>query len=149
MRAGPTGQCCGHGVQIVRRACRVALIENQVVRGGFVDNVASPLSGRCRVYRGDFAVTRHEKFLNRLLQGHSDANLRFDELLQLLGRLGFESRVRGSHHIFTKLGVVEILNLQPKGELAKPYQVKQVRNLITAYGLLPNNEEQEEQGEER
>ncbi len=98
-------------------------------------------------YRRDLAVTRHEKFLNRLLQGHSDANLRFEELVQLLERLGFEKRVRGSHHIFNKQGIVEILNLQPKGELAKPYQVKQVRSLITAYGLLPRNNE--EQGEEK
>jgi len=62
-------------------------------------------------------------------------------------RLGFERRVRGSHHILTKQGIVEILNLQPKGDLAKPYQVKQVRSLITAYGLLPRDNE--EQGEEK
>jgi predicted RNA binding protein YcfA (HicA-like mRNA interferase family) len=61
--------------------------------------------------------------------------------------LGFEKRERGSHHIFTKQGSVEILNLQPKGELAKPYQVKQVRSLITTYGLLPKTNE--EQGEEK
>jgi hypothetical protein len=38
-------------------------------------------------------------------------------------------RARGSHHIFTRDGVPEILNLQPKGSEAKPYQVKQVRNV--------------------
>ena len=32
-------------------------------------------------------------------------------------------------------GVEEILNLQPKGAKAKPYQVKQVRNLILKYKL--------------
>jgi len=33
----------------------------------------------------------------------------------LLRRLGFDERIRGDHYIFTKDGVVEILNLQPKG----------------------------------
>jgi hypothetical protein len=49
--------------------------------------------------------------------------------------LGFAERVRGSHHIFTRVDVAEILNLQPKGNKAKAYQVKQVRSVILAYGL--------------
>jgi len=49
--------------------------------------------------------------------------------------LGFDERIRGSHHIFTKDGVEEILNLQPKGVKAKPYQVKQVRGVILKYKL--------------
>ncbi len=32
-------------------------------------------------------------------------------------------------------GVEEILNLQPRGVTAKPYQVKQVRDMILRYGL--------------
>lgn len=53
----------------------------------------------------------------------------------MLCKLGFKERVRGSHHIFTKEGVEEILNVQPKGTKAKPYQVKQVRNVILGYKL--------------
>lgn len=49
--------------------------------------------------------------------------------------LGFVERVKGSHHIFTKPDVAEILNLQPRGSLAKPYQVKQVRTVIVRYKL--------------
>ena len=64
------------------------------------------------------------------MRGTSDANIPFDGLCQLLGKLGFEQRIRGAHHIFTKESVEEILNLQPKGALAKPYQVKQVRHVI-------------------
>lgn len=52
--------------------------------------------------------------------------------------LGFEMRVRGSHHIFARDGVAEILNLQPKGSNSKPYQVKQVRNVIVKYKLAGN-----------
>ncbi len=46
-----------------------------------------------------------------------------------------EERIRSSHHVFTKDGIEEILNLQPKGAKAKPYQVKQVRNVILKYKL--------------
>jgi hypothetical protein len=53
----------------------------------------------------------------------------------LLQRLGFAERIRGSHHIFCKEGAEEILNLQPKGSKAKPYQVKQVRHVILKYKL--------------
>lgn len=56
-------------------------------------------------------------------------------LRQLLLHLGFDERVRGDHHIFSKEGVNEILNLQPRGSKAKPYQVKQVRNIIVRYKL--------------
>jgi hypothetical protein len=49
--------------------------------------------------------------------------------------LGFDERVRGSHHVFTKDGIEEILNLQPRGAQAKPYQVKQVRQAIVKHKL--------------
>jgi len=56
-----------------------------------------------------------DKVLRQVLAGASDANIRFAELRTLLLRFAFEERVRGSHHIFWKEGVEEILNLQPKG----------------------------------
>ncbi len=59
----------------------------------------------------------------------------FADLCQLLRRLGFEERMRGSHHIFTRDDIAEILNLQPSGSNAKPYQVKQVRGVILKYRL--------------
>lgn len=68
-----------------------------------------------------------EKTLVRVLSGTADAGIRFDDLCQLLERLGFETRVRGSHHLFRKSGVEERINLQRAGANAKPYQVKQVR----------------------
>ncbi len=45
-------------------------------------------------------------------------------------------RVKGGHHIFSKTGVIEIINLQPLQDgKAKPYQVKQVRGLVLKYKL--------------
>ncbi len=62
-------------------------------------------------------------------------NIRFSDLRSALLRLGFVERIKGSHHIFTRDGVEEILNLQPKGAFAKPYQVKQVRKVLVRYKL--------------
>lgn len=78
---------------------------------------------------------KYDKLLIRLLSGSSDTNIVFDELRQLLVRFGFNERIRGDHHIYTKEGIEEILNLQPKGSKAKPYQVKQVRAVIVRYKL--------------
>jgi len=80
-------------------------------------------------------MARRDKILDKILRGASDANIPFTELCHLLRRLGFDERIRGSHHIFTKEGLEDILNLQPKGAKAKPYQVKQVRNVILKYKL--------------
>jgi hypothetical protein len=80
-------------------------------------------------------MSKHEKLLEKILRGTSDANIPFEGLCQLLRRLGFEVRIRGSHHIFFKQGVEEILNLQPNGANAKSYQIKQVRSLILKYKL--------------
>ncbi len=86
-------------------------------------------------------MSKHEKLLIQILRGTSDANIPFDGLRGLLKYLGFEERIKGSHHIFTKSGVEEILNLQPKGNKSKPYQVKQVRNMMLKYKLgEPKNE---------
>lgn len=80
-------------------------------------------------------MPRRDKVLDKILRGTSDANVSFTELCNLLQRLGFDERIRGSHHIFAKAGIAEILNLQPKGAHAKPYQVKQARELIVKHKL--------------
>jgi hypothetical protein len=71
-----------------------------------------------------------KKLYEHILMRRSDANVSFETLCALLRRLGFDERIKGDHHIFTKDGVEEILNLQPKGGKGKPYQVKQVRDVI-------------------
>jgi len=80
-------------------------------------------------------MSESEKLLFHILRGTSDANIPFDGMRTLLQHLGFQ-RTRGDHHIFTREGVEEILNLQPgSGSKAKPYQVKQVRRVILKYRL--------------
>jgi len=78
---------------------------------------------------------KYSKLKQKILSGSADTNVEFSDLCQLLARLGFEERLRGSHHIFARDGMEEILNLQPKGGKAKPYQVKQVRNILVKYRI--------------
>jgi predicted RNA binding protein YcfA (HicA-like mRNA interferase family) len=78
---------------------------------------------------------KNEKLLDQILLGTSDANISFDGLCQLLIRLGFEERVRGSHHVFRKEGVQEMINLQKDSGKAKVYQVRQVRSVLLKYKL--------------
>ena len=80
-------------------------------------------------------MSKHEKLYEHILMRRSDANVSFESLCSLLERLGFDQRIRGDHHIFNKVGIDEILNLQPKGGKAKPYQVKQIRAMILTYQL--------------
>lgn len=78
---------------------------------------------------------RYGLLRRQIVDGRSDANIRFDELRGLLMKLGFIERTRGSHHIFRKEGVAEGLNLQRDGNHAKPYQVRQVRQILQRYHL--------------
>ena len=76
------------------------------------------------------------KVIEKILTGLSDKNIRFNELRSALVKLNFSERVKGDHHIFTKNNVKEIINIQPlKNSKAKPYQVKQIRNIILEYKL--------------
>ena len=80
-------------------------------------------------------MATYERLLRQILRGTADANIAFDELRRLLRRLGFEERIRGSHHIFRKPGIEEKLNLQRNDSKAKAYQVRQVRAVILNYRL--------------
>lgn len=80
-------------------------------------------------------MSQKDKLLQAVLSGVKDKDIQFDDLCSLVKWLGFSCRIRGDHFIFTRDDVEEIINLQPKGGKAKPYQVKQVRELILKYKL--------------
>lgn len=80
-------------------------------------------------------MSQYEKLLLSILSGTRDKNLLFSDLQTVLDRLGFQCRIKGDHFIYTKAGVEEIINIQPAGNMAKPYQVKQVRGIILKYQL--------------
>ncbi len=85
---------------------------------------------------------RHDKLLVRILRGHSDANISFAELCALLAHLGFDVRIRGSHRIFTRQGIDELITLQSAGAKAKVYQVRQVRAILQRYGIGTEGDEE-------
>lgn len=78
---------------------------------------------------------KYDKLLIKILCGDADADMAFEDLCHLHLRLGFEERIRGSHHIFRKQGVEEKIVLQRDGNKAKVYQVRQVRSAIVKYKL--------------
>ena len=84
---------------------------------------------------------KFDKLIQKILRGTSDANIGFDDLCDLLRKLGFQERVRGSHHVFRKQGVEDKINLQRDGSKAKPYQVRQVRSVLFRYRLLEEGDE--------
>lgn len=81
-------------------------------------------------------MSQFEKILLAILSGTRDSNIQFADLQAVLIKLGFRCRVRGDHFIYTRDGIEEIINLQPtSNRKAKPYQIKQVRNIILRYQL--------------
>ena len=81
-------------------------------------------------------MTKNQKLIQKILSSKADANIKFNDLYNLLISLGFVVRIKGSHHIFRKEGIEEKINLQKDNSNAKPYQVKQVRNLLLNYNFL-------------
>lgn len=85
-------------------------------------------------------MDKHKKLLLQILRGQADANIKFNDLRLFLLHLGFEERVKGSHHIFRKKDITEKINLQRDGNKAKVYQVRQVRSILLTYKLKVENE---------
>ena len=80
-------------------------------------------------------MATNEKLIYSIMSGTQDNNIKFSDLQKILDILGFKCRIKGDHFIYTKTGIDEILNIQPNGNKAKAYQVKQVRNIILKYHL--------------
>ena len=102
--------------------------------------VIVPLHFSDRRKRAAFDMSRFERILETILLGRSDTNISFNDLCKLLKNLGFQERISGSHHIFSRGDVIEIINIQPKFGKAKAYQVKQVRNIVLKYRLGVSDE---------
>ena len=81
-------------------------------------------------------MKKSQKTLNQIVHERSYKSIRFDNLRKLLNALGFKERIKGSHHIWTRPDIIEIINIQAQGSMAKPYQVRQVRTIILKYQLV-------------
>ena len=76
-----------------------------------------------------------EKLIQSIMSGTQDRNIKFSDLQKILDVLGFQCRIKGDHFIYWKDGIEEIINIQPDGNKAKPYQVKQIRGIILKYQM--------------
>lgn len=82
-------------------------------------------------------MSKIHKLLEKILRGNSDKNIKFQEIVKLLLYFNFTERIKGSHHIYTREDVEEILNIQStKEKKAKAYQVKQFREIVLKYKLM-------------
>lgn len=70
-----------------------------------------------------------------VMSGKSDNNIRFTDFRNLILSYGFRERIRGDHYIYKRDDIPERINIQPNGNKAKAYQIKQVRMLFEKYRL--------------
>jgi len=81
-----------------------------------------------------FKMAKLKKILAKVLAGSK--NIAFNDFVLLVEGFGFRlSRVGGSHHIFVHDTVKELVNLQNVKGKVKPYQIKQVMELVERYNL--------------
>jgi virulence-associated protein VapD len=82
-------------------------------------------------------MSRQAKLRAKILSGQSDKNLALDDLRKFLVDLGFTARQgKRDHIVLSREDIYEIINLQPTtGAKAKPYQVRQVRDIVKSHGL--------------
>lgn len=70
-----------------------------------------------------------------VMSGKCDNNIRFNDLRKMLDLLNFGYRVKGDHFIYYRDDITEIINIQPRGNKAKGYEVKQICLLFRQYGI--------------
>lgn len=82
-------------------------------------------------------MNKAEKLKAKLLAGQGYHNFSFDDLVLLLENLGFIRRPQSgtSHERFMHPAFVDVVNIQPKKGQCKPYQLRQIRNLIKEHNL--------------
>ena len=80
-------------------------------------------------------MSKQDKLREKILSGKADSNIGFEELRNFLLNLGFEERIKGSHHSFRLEDIDEKPNIQRDGNKAKAYQVRQIRAILQKYDL--------------
>jgi len=82
-------------------------------------------------------MNKWDRFRQKLLSKQADNNIDFADLCHYVEILGFIAHPEnnGSHNVYGKEGIVEIINLQPEGKSAKSYQVRQVRKMMIEHKL--------------
>ena len=76
------------------------------------------------------------KVYEAVISGKSDNNIKYKDFQNLIINLGFKfMRQNGSHAMYYHYGIAEFMNIQKRGNKAKDYQVKQLREIIIEHNL--------------
>ena len=70
-----------------------------------------------------------------VMSGTRDNNIKFLYLRYVMESRGFFCRIKGDHYIYYRSDIPDIVNIQPNGKMAKPYQVRQIRRLFVTYNI--------------
>lgn len=79
-------------------------------------------------------MVRPAKLYARLLASRTSVN--FGDFQRILVAFGFRlDRIKGSHHQYWHPLATRPLTIQPKGKMAKPYQVDQFLDMVEEFAL--------------
>ena len=79
-------------------------------------------------------MIKPSKLYARLLA--SRTSMRFGDFQRVLEGFGFTlDRINGSHHQYKHPLANRPLSIQPKGNMAKPYQIDQFLDIVEEFGL--------------
>ena len=82
-------------------------------------------------------MSKAEKTFEKIMSGQSDDNISFDDLCNLLNRMGFESRQQGTSHRIYQLGAAFANVQEGSAGKAKGYQVRQIRRHLRNLNVRP------------
>lgn len=79
-------------------------------------------------------MVRPSKLYQRLVASRSA--IPFRDFQRILEAFGFTlDRTKGSHHNYKHPAVPRPLSIQPRGNMAKPYQLDQFLDMVQEFGL--------------
>ena len=81
-------------------------------------------------------MSTYAKIRAEILSGKSDKNISEEDMVFFLSKIGaIHRRTKGSHMQYSIEDIPELINIQPKNGKIKPYQVKEIRNIVNKYKL--------------
>jgi predicted RNA binding protein YcfA (HicA-like mRNA interferase family) len=78
-------------------------------------------------------MTKQDKLLQLVL--NATAAMRFEDACKIAEMIGFSRKSgQGSHVVYGKEDEMTLLNFQNRNGMIKPYQVRQLRDMVKKYG---------------
>ncbi len=71
-------------------------------------------------------MSQWQKLIQKILEGK---NTSYEEAKNVLFHLGFELKIRGSHHIFRKNGYIKNVSIKRRSQLL-PYQMRDLKEIL-------------------